>query len=57
MPKHVGEAFVVMVHIYGDDEDPSQEQYVVGCPTREAAEDRIKSYFPPGVYIKVFALL
>jgi hypothetical protein len=56
MPEYVAEAFAVMVHVYGDDEHPLREEYVVGCSTREAAEDRIKRYFPPGIEIRVFAL-
>ena len=56
MPKYVDEAFVVLVHIYGTAEgQPLREEYVVGCPTREAAEDRIRRSFPPEIDIKVFA--
>jgi hypothetical protein len=57
MPQYVGEAFIVLVHIYGADGRRLREEYVVGCPTREAAEDRVKSCFPPETDIKVFASL
>jgi hypothetical protein len=57
MPQYVGEAFIVLVHVYGADRRPLRREYVVGCPTREAAEDLVKSSFPPGTDIKVFASL
>ena len=57
MAQYVDEAFVVLAHIYGAEGRPLREEYVVGCPTREAAEDRIRSSFPPGTDIKVFASL
>jgi hypothetical protein len=56
MSQYVEEAFVVLVHVYSPDgDDPERREYVVGCPTREAAEDRIKTYFTSAVDIKVFA--
>ena len=55
MAQYVGEAFVVLVHIYGPDGTTQREEYLVGCPTREAAEARIRSFFPSGADINVFA--
>ena len=55
MPQYVDEAFVVMVHIYASDGSTQRGEYVVGCPTREAAEERIKSFFPFEADVRVFA--
>jgi hypothetical protein len=55
MPKYADEAFEVLVHIYGVEGRPLREQYIVGCPTRESAEDRVKRHFSPETDIKVFA--
>jgi hypothetical protein len=55
MSQYVDEAFVVLVHVYSPDGDPERREYLVGCPTREAAEDRIKAFFTSAVDIKVFA--
>ena len=55
MAKYVDEAFVVLVHIYGAEGRALREEYVVGCPTRDAAEDRMKRFFPPETDFKVFA--
>jgi hypothetical protein len=55
MPEYVDEAFVALVHIYGVERRPLREGCVVGCPTREAAEDRMKRFFPPETEFRVFA--
>jgi hypothetical protein len=55
MPEYVGEAFVVLVHIYGPDGTAQREEYLVGCPTREMAEVRIRAFFQSGADINVFA--
>jgi hypothetical protein len=56
MPQYVDEAFVVLVHVYSPEGgDPERREYLVACPTREAAEDRIKVYFTSAADIKLFA--
>ena len=55
MPQYVDEAFIVLVHSYAPDGSTLREEYVVGCSTREAAEEIIKIFFRPEADIKVFA--
>jgi hypothetical protein len=55
MPEYVDEAFTVLVHIPVDGGPPQREAYIVGCPTREEAEARIKSLYPSEPNIKLFA--
>jgi hypothetical protein len=55
MSQYADEAFVVMLRIYGPNGFAEQAKYVVGCSTREAAEARIKSFFPPEADVRVFA--
>jgi hypothetical protein len=54
MPEYVDEAFTVLVHIHGGGA-PQRETYVVGCPTREEAEARIRGLYPMEADVKVFA--
>ncbi|SHG10390.1 hypothetical protein SAMN05444169_0553 [Bradyrhizobium erythrophlei] len=55
MPEYVDEAFTVLVHIHGSGGAPRRETYVVGCPTREEAEARIRGLYPLELEVKVFA--
>ena len=55
MSQYADKAFVVLVHIPVENGPPRRESYVVGCPTREAAEARIKSLYPSEPNIKLFA--
>ncbi|WP_074830419.1 MULTISPECIES: hypothetical protein [Bradyrhizobium] len=55
MPEYVDEAFTVLVHIHGSGESPMRETYVVGCPTREEAEARIRGLYPTELEVRVFA--
>ena len=56
MPEYVDEAFKVMVHIHGSGGARQRETYVVGCPTREEAEAKIRGLYPIEVDAKVFAI-
>ena len=56
MPQYVDEAFVVLVHILLDSGETQRERYVIGCPTREEAEAKIRDLHPPESHIKLFAL-
>ena len=55
MLEYVDEAFKVLVHIHGSGGAPLRETYVVGCPTREEAEAKIRGLYPMEVDAKVFA--
>jgi len=55
MVQYVDEAFVVMLHVHAADGSTQRREYVVGCSTREAAEARMKSFFPPEADVRVFA--
>ena len=55
MPEYVDEAFTVLVHIHVSGGSPQRETYVVGCPTREEAEARIRGLYPMEADVKVFA--
>jgi len=55
MLQYAQEAFIVLVHLYEPDGTFRREEYIVGSPTREAAEDKVVSVFPAGVEIRVFA--
>jgi hypothetical protein len=46
MPQYVDEAFVVLLHLNAPDGTTQRGEYVVGCPERDAAEQRIKTFFP-----------
>jgi hypothetical protein len=52
---YVDEAFVVLVHIPVENGSPQRESYVVGCPTREKAETRIRGLYPSEPNIRSFA--
>jgi hypothetical protein len=56
MPEYVDEAFVVLVHVLLDSGERQRERYVIGCPTREEAEAKIRDLHPPESHIKLFAL-
>jgi len=56
MPEYVDEAFTVLVHIHGSGGAPGRETYVVGCPTREEAEARIRGLYPLELEVKVSPL-
>jgi hypothetical protein len=55
MPEFVDEAFTVLVHIPVDGGAPQRETYVIGCPTREEAETRIRGLYPTELEVRVFA--
>jgi hypothetical protein len=55
MPQYVDEAFIVLLHVYAPNGFTERAEFVVGCSTREAAEQRIKSFFPPEADVRVFA--
>ena len=55
MPEYAVEAFTVLVHIHGSGDAPQRETYVVGCPTREQAEARIRGLYPMELEVRVFA--
>jgi hypothetical protein len=55
MAQYVDEAFVVMLHVRAADGSTQRREYVVGCSTREEAEARMKTFFPPEADVRVFA--
>jgi hypothetical protein len=52
----VSKAFVVMVHIAGENGLPERERFIVGSSTREDAEAKIRSRYTPELSIRLFAL-
>jgi hypothetical protein len=56
MSQYVSKAFVVLVHIAVENGLPERESFVVGCSTREEAEAKIRSLYPPERDIGLFAL-
>jgi hypothetical protein len=56
MSEYVSKVFMVLVHIPVENSLPQRESFVVGCATREAAETRIRSLYPPELDIGLFAL-
>jgi hypothetical protein len=56
MSEYVSKAFVVLVHIPVENRLPQRESFVVGCATREEAETKIGSLYPPELDIGLFAL-
>jgi hypothetical protein len=56
MSEYVDEAFTVLVHIPVIGGGPPQrESYVVGCPTREEAEAKVRGLFPRELEVRVIA--
>jgi hypothetical protein len=56
MSQYVSKAFVVLVHIPVEKGLPQRESFVVGCSTREEAEAKVRSLYPPQLDIGLFAL-
>jgi len=52
----VSKAFMVLVHIPVQNRLPQRESFVVGCATREEAEAKIRSLYPPELGVGLFAL-
>jgi hypothetical protein len=56
MSEYVGKAFAVLVHVPVENGLPQRESFVVGCATREEAEAKVRSQYPPELDIGLFAL-
>jgi hypothetical protein len=56
MSEYVTKAFMVLVHIPVENRLPQRESFVVGCATREEAEAKVRSLYPPELDIALFAL-
>ncbi len=52
--KNIDEGFVVLVHIPVGSGLPYHDTYLVGCPTQEEAEARIKHLYPSEPNIKLY---
>jgi hypothetical protein len=52
--QNIAEGFVVLVHIPVGSGLPYHDTYLVGCPTQEEAEARIKRLYPSEPNIKLF---
>jgi hypothetical protein len=56
MSDYVSKAFVVRVHVPVENGLPQRESFVVACATREEAEAKIRSLYPPELDVGIFAL-
>ena len=56
MSEYVSKAFVVLVDVTVENGLSHRESFVIGCPTRDEAEARIRSLYPSEQNVRVFAL-
>jgi hypothetical protein len=56
MQQNVDEGFVVLVRIPDGSALPYQDAYLVGCPTHDEAEARIKDLYPSEPNMRLYVL-